>query len=104
MPAKSDAKSHCSPGMMPWRVQAVTALPDFKLHVIFQDGTEGIVDMSAFVLSETAGVFRALRDVDRFNAVYLDQGAVTWPGDLDLSPEAMYKAIKQQGVWVIPQN
>jgi hypothetical protein len=28
-------------------------------------------------------------------------GAVTWPGDLDLAPDAMYRAINEQGNWIV---
>jgi hypothetical protein len=26
---------------------------------------------------------------------------VTWPGELDLAPDAMHEAIKQQGEWIL---
>ena len=32
---------------------------------------------------------------------HIDGGAVVWPGDLDLAPDAMYQAIKSQGEWVL---
>jgi len=28
-------------------------------------------------------------------------GAVTWPGELDLAPDAMHAAIRRTGVWVL---
>jgi hypothetical protein len=40
-----------------------------------------------------------LRDLDRFAQVTLVYGAVTWPGDLDLAPDAMYEQIKATGEW-----
>jgi len=74
---------------MPWRVVAVDALPDFRLHVQFVDGTEGVVDLSALVHSPSAGVFAALADSALFNQVFVEHGAVTWPGEIDLAPDAM---------------
>jgi len=44
-------------------------------------------------------VFAALQDPARFAEVGIDQGAVTWPGHLDLAPDAMYDAIKATGNW-----
>ncbi|MGH8515273.1 MAG: DUF2442 domain-containing protein [Gammaproteobacteria bacterium] len=36
-----------------------------------------------------------------FRQVRLECGAVTWPGDLDLAPDAMYEVIKVYGEWVL---
>jgi len=75
--------------------------PQFRLWVRFNDGTEGDVDMAGLVRSSGAGVFAALRDEMLFRQVRLECGAVTWPGDLDLAPDAMYEAIKVHGEWVV---
>ncbi|MBF0132514.1 MAG: DUF2442 domain-containing protein [Magnetococcales bacterium] len=85
----------------PWRIAEVQALPNYCLKVRFLDGVEGIVAMSHLVMDEDAGVFTALRDQDLFAQVYLDYGAVTWPGEIDLAPDAMYNAIKAHGAWVL---
>jgi len=84
---------------MPWRVQQVDPLPDFRLFVRFLDGLEGYINMKAFLFSEQAGVFIALRDPDVFAQASLVYGAVTWPGDLDLAPDTMYEQIKNIGEW-----
>ena len=47
-----------------------------------------------------AGVFAALRDPALFAQVRVEWGAVTWPGGLDLAPDAMHEAIRQSGEWV----
>jgi hypothetical protein len=31
----------------------------------------------------------------------LDSGAVAWPGDIDLAPDAMYEEIKAKGEWLL---
>lgn len=80
---------------MPWRVAAVEALPGFSLHVRFVDGTEGTVDLIALIHSPGAGVFAALADPSLFNQVFVEHGAVTWPGEIDLAPDAMYAEIKK---------
>jgi hypothetical protein len=77
-----------------WRVVAVRALPAFQLDVEFADGTRGRFDASEFIHADDAGVFAALRDVEMFNRVFIDHGAVTWPGELDLAPDAMYDDLK----------
>jgi hypothetical protein len=42
-----------------------------------------------------------LKDEVLFRRVYVEQGAVTWPGELDLAPDAMYDEIKRHGEWVL---
>jgi hypothetical protein len=69
--------------------------------VRFADGLTGEVDLSALVASPNAGVFASLRDQALFEQVFVDLGAVTWPGELDLAPDAMHAAIRQHGEWVI---
>ena len=86
---------------MPWRLQTVVALPGYRLSVCFIAGLSGIVDMSALVASPSAGVFAALRHAAAFERVYVENGVVTWPGELDLAPDAMHAAIKQRGEWVL---
>jgi hypothetical protein len=85
----------------PWRVQEVTALPDGRLFVRFVDGLTGIVDLSALIASPKAGVFARLRDRALFAQAHVEMGAVVWPGELDLAPDAMHAAIKAHGEWRI---
>ncbi len=87
--------------IMPWRVSEVTPLADFRLHVTFQDGVQGIVCLQQRVASENAPVFKSLADKAVFDAVTVRYGAVTWDHGIDLAPDAMYDAIKASGVWVL---
>ena len=80
---------------------AVKALSGYRLHVRFNDGLEGVVEMEAQIHAPDAGVFAALADPDRFAEVGLQFGAVWWPGDLDLAPDAIYAEIKTHGRWVL---
>ena len=82
---------------MPWRVCEVHVLPDYRLSVRFMDGLSGIVDLSALVASPSAGVFARLRDHALFAQAHVAFGAVTWPGGLDLAPDAMHAAIARDG-------
>lgn len=80
---------------MPWRVVAVEALPGFRLHVRFVDGTAGTVDLTAMIQSPDAGVFTALTEPSLFAQAHIEYGAVTWPGEIDLAPDALYAEIKK---------
>ena len=79
----------------------MTALPDDRLLVRFVDGLTGIVDLSALITSQKAGVFARLRDRTVFKQVRVEMGAVVWPGEPDLAPNAMHAAIKEHGEWRI---
>ena len=101
---QTNPEENLAPGIVPkapWRVMHVQALPGYRLAVQFVDGTAGEVDLSCLVTSEHAGVFSKLRDPVLFADVCLDYGAVTWPGELDLAPDAMYDAIRAHGCWVL---
>ena len=85
----------------PWRVARLEVLSGFRLHVCFNDGTEGTVELAEFISSPWAGVFAALRDERVFRQARVTLGAVTWPNDLDLAPDAMHREIKKQGTWIV---
>jgi hypothetical protein len=78
---------------------AVTALANHRLAVRFIDGVHGEVDLWRLIHADGAGVFRRLREPSAFAEVRIDAGAVSWPGDLDLAPDAMYDAIRSGGLW-----
>ena len=102
--SEQDSSSAITPAVrprMPWRVVEATALPGYRLQVRFIDGLCGEVDMNALVHSATAGVFAQLADLTHFASVFVEHGAVTWPGEIDLAPDAMHAAIKRAGTWVL---
>ena len=82
----------------PWRVRTVEALPGHRLQVRFVDGVEGIV---VFRDSFFRGVFAPLADEARFREVRIVDGVVSWPGDIDLAPDAMHDEIVRHGQWVV---
>lgn len=82
----------------PWRVRALNVLSDWRLAVTFNDGLSGVVDVSALVFGQDAGVFEALRNPAYFATAYLDCGAVTWSNGADLAPDAMHKEIRRSGI------
>ena len=85
----------------PEDVAFVEPLPGHRLKVRFHDGVEGEVDLSRRVHSPTAGVFAALADPAVFERVGIEFGAVWWPGDLDLAPDAMHAELQAHGRWEI---
>jgi len=76
----------------------VKVISHLSLQVQFADGLSGLV---RFEPSHLTGVFAVLRDPTIFQQVSVLHGAVTWPGELDLAPDAMYDAIQQHQEWVL---
>ena len=83
---------------MHWDVIEVIPEGDLRLKVRFRDGTEGRV---RFERSHLNGVFTPLSDPKFFRQVYVEDGALTWPGDVDLAPDAMYAAVRTTGEWIL---
>jgi hypothetical protein len=70
------------------RIVAFEVLDNYRVRLRFDDGVEGTVDLSRLV---GQGVFAAWRDYAFFRQAFLaGQGALTWPGELDLCPDALY--------------
>lgn len=75
---------------MYWNVVEVKPESDYCLYVRFKDGLAGRVQLQR---EELTGALAPLRDVQFFNRVFIDSGAVAWPGDIDLAPDAMYMRV-----------
>ena len=78
--------------MMPWKIIQLKVLPDYRLEVVFRDGTNGIVNLSDMPFD---GVFAPFADPTFFEQATLEDGVVVWPGGLDIAPDAMYYEIRE---------
>ena len=83
---------------MYWDVTSVQPQHHLTLTVKFSDGLQGTV---RFKPSHLTGVFESMKDEEYFNKVFVNHGVVTWPGELDLAPDAMHTEIKKNGCWVL---
>ena len=83
---------------MYWDVTSVQPEHHLTLTVKFSDGLQGTV---RFKPSHLTGVFESLKNEEYFNKVFVDHGVVTWPGELDLAPDAMHTEIKKNGCWIL---
>jgi hypothetical protein len=75
---------------MHWDVVEVSPEPHYCLYIRFKDGLAGRVRLR---LEELTGALAPLRDEQFFEQVFIDYGAVAWPGEIDLAPDAMYAQI-----------
>ena len=104
MRKETDSKENDFSGItptVPWRIRSITLLDDYCISVQFMDGLSGLADLSGVVLKENSGVFAVLRDIQFFKQAYIDRGAITWPGNLDLAPDAMYDAVQKTGKYAL---
>ena len=83
----------------PWRVKALSVLPDHRLVVTFMDGTNGIADFSSVLTATECGIFEALKDKDFFDQARLDLGVVIRPNGADIDPGWMYEQIRANKSW-----
>lgn len=84
---------------MSWEVVEATVLEPGRFRVKFADGLEGTV---RFAPSAYRGAFAKLRDPALFKQLYVNGYFVTWPGELDLCPDAMHEQIEDFGEWLLP--
>ena len=78
---------------MYWDVLEVIPEPNYCLFVRFKDGLAGHIKLERELLT---GALAPLLDPEFFNRVYIDYGAVAWPGDIDLAPDAMYSQVASE--------
>ena len=74
-------------------VTSIQPLDGYRLHVQFEDGIEGIVDLAEIV--SFTGVFAPLKDRAYFIQVYVnpDLGTVCWPNGADIDPDVLYALV-----------
>lgn len=81
-----------------WKVVDVQIIEYPILHVTFYDGVQGIVKVAP---SRMQGIFSGLQDPEFFKQVSWDEGFVTWPGELDIAPDAMHDQLEAHGEWIL---
>lgn len=79
-------------------IVAVQPLEEYKLHLCFEDGIEGVVDVSQLI--EFSGIFASLKEVYYFNQVQLNSelGTILWPNEADLDPDVLYAIITGEAI------
>ncbi len=65
---------------------------DYVVWVMFEDGTEGEVDLES---SLRGPVFEPLRDVESFKQLRVNPelGTIVWPNGADIAPETLYSRV-----------
>jgi len=83
---------------MYWDVIEAHVLEPGRIHVRFADGLEGTV---RFAPSAYRGVFAKLKDPQEFAKMRIEGYFITWPGELDLAPDALHTGVQASGEYVL---
>ncbi|MGB8213527.1 MAG: DUF2442 domain-containing protein [Anaerolineales bacterium] len=76
---------------MVWVVEA-KYVKDYQVWLRFNDNTEKVIDFKSKIFAEKRLVFAALKDMEYFKKVSLNQESDTiqWPNGVDIAPETLY--------------
>jgi hypothetical protein len=72
---------------MKWDVVEVRPETGFWLYLRFQDGVQGRVRLNP---AQFKGELEALRDPGLFAQAGVDNGFLSWPGGIRVSPDALH--------------
>jgi len=78
----------------------VRVLDGYELHLCFEDGVEGRIDVAGLVAF--TGVFAPLHERSYFLKVRVnpDLGTICWPNGADLDPDVLYAAVSGKPIQV----
>ena len=79
-------------------------LEGYRVHLRFEDGVEGDVDLGRLIRFE--GIFAPLRDPKEFArmSVNAEIGTICWPNGADLDPDVLYAQISGQPIPTLDQR
>ena len=63
---------------------------DYKIFLVFDDQSKGIVDLKHFIFNNNFSVFKRLQDKQQFKNFIIKNHILVWGDDLDLAPEFLY--------------
>jgi hypothetical protein len=69
-------------------VTSVTVLPQFTLSLVFENGAHRSFSMAAYI---DQNPWVRLKTGHLFQAAFIENGTVNWPGNIDIDPETLYE-------------
>jgi hypothetical protein len=79
-------------------VISVQPLEAYQLHLRFEDGIEGVIDISKLI--SFSGIFSPLADLDYFATVQVNPefGTIVWENGADLDPDVLHSIVANQPI------
>jgi len=79
-------------------IVAVKPLAGYQLWLRFEDGMEGVVDISQIIAF--SGIFSPLQDIAYFAQVQIhpELGTIVWENGADLDPDVLYSLVTKQPI------
>ncbi len=105
MPSETAAQENTAAGVTPaapWRIQAVSVLPDHRLALTFRDDLSGIADFSAIRTSTNPGIYAPLASADFFAQVQIELGVLICPNGADLDPAWPHESLFAEETRSVP--
>jgi hypothetical protein len=65
-------------------------LSEYKIELVFDDGSVKIIDLEGFLKTAKA-MLAPLKDIEYFKKVKCDGTTIMWPNGVDLCPDVLYK-------------
>lgn len=69
-------------------VTDVTVQPGFTLLLVFENGERRRFDMATYIDQKP---WVRLKSKNAFQGAFVENGTVTWPGNIDIDPETLYE-------------
>ena len=69
-------------------VTDVTVQPGYVLSLVFENGEHRSFDMAHYIDQKP---WVRLKTGNVFRAAFVENGTVTWPGNIDIDPETLYE-------------
>ena len=74
------------------RVRQVTPLEDYHCRLVFEDGSQKVVDLKPFLHGP---IFEPiLKDLNLFRSVRVVEGTIGWENGADIDPDVLYYDLK----------
>lgn len=73
-------------------IKEVVPRDDYTLYLVFDNGTEGILNMKPIL---DFGVFQQIKDMEKFKRVRIAFDTIEWECGVDLDPEYIYERCRQ---------
>lgn len=79
-------------------IVSVQPLASHRLHLRFEDGVDGIINVSELI--PFSGIFAPLADPTYFATVQVNPefGTIVWDNGADLDPDVLYSLITNQSI------